>query len=353
MLQLREQFKMDQSASIIRDKAIAIGFSNCGIIKIHEVDEYREKLDQRISLFPEIKEHSLDFYEFTELNKKYNWAKSIIVCISDYNKYKLPENLEGLIGKYYLFDNRTDTDSPEFQSALDFEAYLLDQGIRFESERKFGITTLRWAAAKANLGIFRKNNFIYSENGSYLNIHAWLIDKELEIKPASSFKKCPDGCSMCIKACPTESLCSPYTMNRSSCISCLTTWEGWDLTTNEYSSRLGSWIYGCDVCQDICPFNKNRMLHKIDFPGLEKVSASVSLEKIIEMDYQELDRDIQKKFWYIPSGKLWKWKINALNAIVNNYAPKYFKVIENACSDANENVRKMAEWAMMKIADKK
>ena len=85
------------------------------------------------------------------------------------------------------------------------------------------MTALRWAALKAGLGIIRKNNFFYSDSGSWVYLEAWLIDQELTLKENTNLKNCPPNCNLCIKACRTNSLSEPYMMNRSTCISCLTT----------------------------------------------------------------------------------------------------------------------------------
>lgn len=217
------------------------------------------------------------------------------------------------------------------------------------TNRKFGVTALRWATLKAGIGIVRKNNFLYTESGSWVYLEAWIIDKELTLKVENNLKKCPPNCNICIKSCPTNSLKEPYMMNRNTCVSCLTTWEGWDLTNEEYSSEMGNWVYGCDVCQDVCPFNKNKWSEEEEFPGLEDLGTLISLEKIIEMDYEFLRNSMSFKFWYISKDDVWRWKTNAINAMLNNYNNSYDKHIDIACNDENKNVRKMAYWAKEKI----
>jgi len=98
---------------------------------------------------------------------------------------------------------------------------------------------------------------------------------------------------------------------------------------------MSNWIHGCDVCQDVWPFNH------------------ISLEKIIEMDYNSLRDVVQPKFRYIEKDKVWKWKTNALNAMVNSHKRSYDKFIDIACNDENENVRRMGEWAKRKLAPTK
>ncbi|MDQ1279416.1 MAG: hypothetical protein QG670_678, partial [Thermoproteota archaeon] len=282
--------------------------------------------------------------------KNYPWAKSVVVCIRRMGKYRIPKHLQGLIGKSYLTDSRRDTQSKDYQDSIKFETYLKEQGLQTAVNRDRGITGLRWAAYKAGLGLIRKNNFFYTANGSWIHLEAWLINKELELIEHSTLKECPASCDLCMKACPTKSLSEPYLMNRNTCVACLTSFEGLDLINEKNNHLMGAWIYGCDVCQDACPFNQTTRSDEDEFPNLKELVDHISLEKIIEMDYDYLRNVIQPRFWYIPLEKVWKWKMNALNAMLNTYKSGYEKYIDLACNDENEHVRRMAQWVKMKTA---
>ncbi|GHV80494.1 Fe-S oxidoreductase [Spirochaetia bacterium] len=332
-------------AESIRNKALELGYENCGIIPIAEVDDYTEKLDERVKRFPETKEKTENLYNFANLTKRFPWAASIVICISRYGKYHILPHLQGRIAKYYLTDSRTDEASPDYQASLAFEAYLNRIGLQTATERKFGITALRWAAIKTGLGTVRRNNFFYTpKGGSWVHMEAWLIDRELELKHRDTQKPCPKNCSLCIKACPTASLAEPYAMNRLSCVSSLTTWDGWDMPNEPHNKEIGGWIFGCDACQDACPFNNGKWVEDESFPGLDELGERISLEQIIEMDYGFLENVMAKKFWYVGKEKAYRWKINALNAMRNGYQERYAAYIEKACGDPNAEVRRMAEW---------
>ena len=92
----------DLSAQNIRDMAVSLGFESCGIIKLEALKEYEERLDERIVACPEAKPVLETLRKYAKLKENYDWAKSVIVCITRYGKYNVPESLEGLIGKYYL-----------------------------------------------------------------------------------------------------------------------------------------------------------------------------------------------------------------------------------------------------------
>lgn len=340
---------MNSLALQIKNTALAMGYEKCGIIKVSEMYDYEEKINERIDKVPETKPFYGRYYHFAHVQETYPWAKSIVVCVRRYSKYHVPEHLEGVIGKTYLFDNRIDENSEEFQDSLRFEKYMENLGLRAETERKFGVTGMRWAAMKAGLGIIRRNNFFYTENGSWLTIEAWVLDEELEYIEKSNIRPCSEKCGLCIKACPSGSLSQPYTMNPLSCVSCITTFMGRDMPNERFRKEIGDWVYGCDACQDACPMNKNRWEGNKEFPNLHGLSDKISLEKILRMDYGFLENVMQPKFWYVPKTDVWKWKVNAINAMVNNYKEEYKESIYEACNDDHEKVREMSKWAIKEL----
>ncbi|WP_297424035.1 epoxyqueuosine reductase [Clostridium sp.] len=340
---------MNSLALQIKNAALDLGFEKCGIIKVSDMYEYEEKLNERIEKIPATKPFYQRYYNFARVQNTYPWAKSIVVCVRRYAQYHVPEHLQGIIGKTYLFDSRVDKNSKDFQDSLKFERYMQEIGVKAETERKFGVTAMRWAALKAGLGVIRRNNFFYTENGSWLVLEAWVIDKELELIEEPKVKPCSEKCNLCLKACPSKALSEPYTMNPFACVSCITTFMGRDMPNEKFKKEIGDWVYGCDACQDACPMNKNRWEGNEEFPFLEELSQNISLEKILKMDYDFLQNVMQPKFWYIPKDDVWKWKVNAINAMVNNYKEKYKESIHEACNDSHEKVREMAEWAIHQL----
>lgn len=332
----------------IAAKALDLGYESCGIIPIAEMAGYADKLRERIERLPDNEAKYAPFFRFAQPQKDYPWAKSIVICVRPYGKYVMPQHLAGVIGKYYLFDGRV-TNTPGYLDSVAFETYLASLGLKVEGERRFGITALRWAAAKANLGLMRRNNFFYTVNGSWCYLEAWLIDAPLELRGNDTSPPCPQGCRRCLDACPTRSLVAPYTMSRLSCISNLTTWDGDDMLNNPYREQMGQWIFGCDACQDACPYNTGKWQEQEDFPGLAQLAEQLSLPQILLMDYDYLAKVVQPKFWYISCERLYKWKLNVLTAMHNAYQPAYYDSIKAATRDENEQVREMAHWLLKQI----
>lgn len=115
-------------------------------------------------------------------------------------------------------------------------------------------------AAKSGLGWIGKNsNLINKQRGSFFFIAELIIDIELEHDGPL-----PDycgTCTRCIDACPTEAIVAPYLVDGSKCISYLTI-ELKEQIPEEFRSKMDNWAFGCDVCQDVCPWNRFSLPHK-------------------------------------------------------------------------------------------
>jgi len=331
----------------IKNKALELGYHSCGIIKTDAVKEYAAKLEERIACFPASKPLYEPFHKYAFPQKNYEWAKSIVVCITRYGKYKIPEQIDNLIGKYYLYDYKLQNYSKEYASNVLFEAYLHDLGLKTAKELH-GITSGRWAAFKAGLGVIRKNNFLYTKHGSWVLIDTWLIDREMELIEKPDLPACPESCTKCIDTCPTCALSEPYCTDMGTCITRLT-WGMKDLVPEDLRDKMGKRIYGCDECQNVCPMNKNTWHEAEEYPQLNELAEHITLERILSMDEKTFEQVFLPKFWFIRPETSWMWKTNALRAMVNSYQLKYEKYIREACNDNHEKVREMAVWVCARL----
>ena len=327
----------------IKKKALELGYEKCGIVHIEDLNDYDTLLVERINQVPSSKRFYESQRRLTNLIQQYPWAKSVVVTVSNYGHYKVPDALKNHIGKHYIFDGRSNTECEEYSRSIEMNNYLQDLGLRTLSNRHFGVVGLRWAALKAGLGVVRKNNFFYTESGSAVVIEGWITDEDMELIETNAIPPCPQGCSICIKACPTSSLSAPFIMSPVSCVSFLTTFTARDLTIDPVGRQCGPWIYGCDTCQDVCPFNKDKWIERDELAEVSEIAKRLTPSCIMEMDEEYYVKMIQPKFFYLKPDELWKWKINTLNFIRNNYDENYRQCIINACIDENEKVRFMAE----------
>lgn len=333
---------MDTIEQMIQKKAHELGYEKCGIIPISLMDGYGEKLNERIEKIPKSKMFYQAQQRLVNVKEIYPWAKSVVVFTSHYGKYKVPEILNSRIAKAYLFDTRVDENTKEYQNNRELEKYMQELGLRVETNQKFGVVGMRWAALQAGVGIIRRNNFLYTESGSWVHLEAWVTDREMELKETNNVIPCPKSCNRCMENCPTKSLSEPYTMSPTECISFLTTFGGRDLPQEPLSKKFGNCIYGCDICQDACPMNKEKWKSQEEFPGLEELSYSLTPENILNMKEDFYREKVHPKFFYLSAEELWKWKVDVLCYMRNNYNESYKTLIISACNNENNKINEMA-----------
>jgi epoxyqueuosine reductase len=160
-----------------------------------------------------------NFRKLPKPRDKFPELKSIIVVSFSMGRYMLPKPLQNLIGKHYLIDLRNNPLSPEQLKVIDFSSFLEKSGVRSLHDEIHGVAPIRRAAQEAGLGRIRKNNFFYTENGSWNAVYAWLIDKELEWIETVNPPPCSESCRKRQDSCPTRSLCDPFTINMTVCVS--------------------------------------------------------------------------------------------------------------------------------------
>ena len=111
----------------------------------------------------------------------------------------------------------------------------------------------RAVAERAGVGWFGKNTNILTSQGSWMLLAQ--IITTLELQPDEPLKKTCGACTACIEACPTGAIVAPYVLDNSRCISYLTI-ENRGAIPPELRPLIGDWIFGCDICQDVCPVNR-------------------------------------------------------------------------------------------------
>lgn len=143
-------------------------------------------------------------------------------------------------------------------------------------------------AAKSGLGWIGKNsNLITQKVGSFYFIAELVIDLELDYDQATT-DHC-GTCTACIDACPTQAIVSPYVVDGSKCISYFTI-ELKEAIPMEMKGKFDDWAFGCDVCQDVCPWNKFSKAHNEPL-----FSAKPELISMSKKDWEEITEDTFKK----------------------------------------------------------
>ena len=328
----------------IKAKAMDLGYVKCGIIPADSFDEFLNEIDKRSGLFPKTK----SYYDiFRGMSTPPKDAKSIIVCTQRLNKYKVPKELEPLYGKMYLFDARVSY-TEEYRINDMFVTFIKMLGIRIIE----GGVPDRWAGAKAGIGKFGRNNFLYDdEHGSYVVIQTWIVDKELEydITPQDIvLSTCNDGCHKCIEACPTKALSGELLMDAGKCI-CRVQFDEEDALSDELKEDMGVWVYGCDACQDVCPANQNKFNEAAEYPLLSEFEDLMRPENILIMTEDTYRNVFNPRFWYAGEENLWLWKCNALRMMINSGNKKYNTLIKQSVANKDERISAMAKWGCDKL----
>ncbi len=145
-------------------------------------------------------------------------------------------------------------------------------------------------AAKGGLGWIGKNsNLITQKVGSFYFIAELIIDLELEYDHATT-DHC-GTCTACIDSCPTDAIVSPYVVDGSKCISYFTI----ELKENlpfEMKGKFDDWIFGCDVCQDVCPWNRFSKPHKEPL-----FNPNTELFSFTKKDWEEITDEVFKNIF--------------------------------------------------------
>ncbi|MFM8243834.1 MAG: tRNA epoxyqueuosine(34) reductase QueG [Crocinitomicaceae bacterium] len=145
-------------------------------------------------------------------------------------------------------------------------------------------------AEKSGLGWIGKNsNLIHPKEGSFFFIAELIVD--IDITPDGPIKDYCGTCTRCIDACPTDAKVEPYVVRGDKCISYLTIELKDEILPNEFKGKMDNWAFGCDICQDVCPWNRfSKPTTEPRFQPNEKLLNLTSLEweQLTEETFHEL-----------------------------------------------------------------
>jgi epoxyqueuosine reductase len=334
----------------IERRAKDLGFGKLGVIRPQAMEGYVQRLIERMARVPNGEKLHRALLELFDVRRAYPWARSVVISYADNNRYYLPSVAARHYGQHFLTDNRYNLTAPAHQMILALTRFMEELGLKTSWNEHPGVTGLRWAAQEAGLGVIRRNNFFYTrESGSYVALIGWVTDRDMSLIHQTEDEPCPPDCDLCFKACPTGSLSAPFTMNMATCVSSLNSYTDSTVIDDDQANRLtGSWLYGCDLCQDSCPFNKEAASAEPaeEFPGLERLSSLMAPEVIAELRYEELNELIRPKFFYINGESLWRWRLNAINVMLNTRSEESVRVFKRLLDDPYDIVRRRARSAL-------
>lgn len=246
--------------SIIKQEAKRLGFLSCGISKAGFLEEDAPRLENWLKQ----NQHGTMDYMADYFDKRLDPtllvpdSKSVISLLLNYYPPDFQVEDSYKISKYAY--------GKDYHSVLKKKLKKLLRAIRTEIGDVSGRAFMDFApvmekswAAKSGLGWVGKNaNLITQKTGSFYFIAELILDLELEYDNPTT-DHC-GSCTACIDACPTQAIVAPYVVDGSKCISYYTI-ELKENIPQEMKGKLDDWMFGCDVCQDVCPWNRFSKAH--------------------------------------------------------------------------------------------
>lgn len=286
LMQMTQQQKYTHQ---IKEEAKRLGFLSCGISKAGFLEEEAPRLEKWLKN----NSHGEMSYMENHFDKRLDPtilvpdSKSVVSLLLNYFPETSQEEDTYKISKYAYGKDYHDV----IKSKLQELTHFINTEIGEVNGRAFvdsaPVLDKAWAA-KSGLGWIGKNsNLITQGVGSFYFIAELIIDLELEYDSVTT-DHC-GTCTACLDACPTQAITEPYVVDGSKCISYFTI-ELKNELPNTMKGHFDDWMFGCDVCQDVCPWNKFSKPHSEPLfnPNPEILSMT-------KKDWEEITEDVFKK----------------------------------------------------------
>jgi epoxyqueuosine reductase len=242
---------------LVKSIAKGLGFDYCGIAKAGKLDEDARRLEQWLNKNRQgnMEYMSRNFEKRIDPTVLMPGAKSVITLLLNYYPEQKQSSLENKISKYAYGNDYHEVIKNKLHEFL----YLLREKIGIIEGRVFidsaPVLERAWAK-KAGLGWVGKNgNLITKKSGSFFFIATLIVDLALEYDISAEFDHC-GTCTKCIDACPTEAILPNKEVDGSKCISYFTIELKDALIPETMKGKFDNWMFGCDTCQDVCPWNR-------------------------------------------------------------------------------------------------
>ena len=331
-------------AKEIKRYAKSIGIDEVKITTAASFPDLKEFLERLAAKDYLSKFVNRDFELITDPKKILPTAKSVIVCAISYHIEEDNNNLaaqpRGKLARFARIKDYHDLLGEKLASLVQF----LDSEVKGLEAKSFvdtGPALDRALAKRAGLGWQGKNcSIIHPEYGSWLSIGGIITNLELEADGPLA-EQCGD-CQRCIEACPTGALREGYILDAQRCLGYITLSKGY--IPEEYRRKMGNRVWGCDSCQEVCPYNQQvKEGQGRDFQ-LQHLAAYPELEYLLKLSNQEF---VEK---FAETAMDWRGKRpikrNAAIALGNLKEQESIQVLVNALADPQAVVRGHVAWAL-------
>ncbi len=373
---------MDALAQKIAQKAHSLGFDRVGIVPARpgrRLDAYLRWVAAEMNGRMGYMARSDRVARRQDLNVILPGAQSIICVGLDYHTFKLPDKIandpgRGRISNYAWNVDYHDVMTPRLVELADWLRAAMGGGAASKVYVDTGAILERDHAESAGLGFTGKNTMlIHPRRGSYFFLGEILITSKIDdlglkieavgaessIINHQSFPSC-GSCCRCLDACPTNAFPQPYVLDARRCISYLTIeLKGW--IPRELRPYLHNWVYGCDICQAVCPFNRfakptgevtfypRGQLHNSQFTihNSQFDIVAPSLLDLLALD----DTTFSERFAHSPIKRIKRARLvrNACVAAGNWGSETAVPPLITLLSDSEPLVRGHAAWALRQI----
>ena len=279
----------EKYSQIIKAESKRLGFLSCGISKAGFLEQEAPRLENWLNN----QMNGQMIYMENHFDKRLNPtllvddAKSVISLLLNYYPSEIQNENSYKISKYAYGQDYHHVIKEKLKELLHF----IQSEIGEVSGRAFvdsaPVLDKAWAA-KSGLGWVGKNsNLITQKVGSFYFIAELIIDLELEYDTPTT-DHC-GSCTACLDACPTEAIVAPYVVDGSKCVSYFTI-ELKDNLPQEMKGKFDDWMFGCDVCQDVCPWNRFSKPHNEPL-----FQANPDILNFSKADWEEITVDTFQK----------------------------------------------------------
>ncbi len=263
----------DANSKWLREQTRLLGFDFCGIAKAEFLEDDARRLEKWLhnNMHGKMQYMENHFDLRTNPSLLVPGAKSVVTLLCNYFPAEYQNNNAPKIAKY-AYGN-------DYHEVIRSKLKVLLQKMKTEIGEVNGrgfvdsapVLERAWAT-KSGLGWVGKNgNLINKQSGSFFFIATLIIDLELEYDDAFAKDYC-GSCTRCIDACPTEAILDSKVVDGSKCISYFTIELKDALLPDDMKNKFSNWMFGCDVCQDVCPWNRfSKPNSEIQFTPLPQI----------------------------------------------------------------------------------
>lgn len=289
---------------MIKAEALRLGFEACGIAKAVPLDDDARRLELWLNKGHHGKMQYMEnhFDLRTDPRKLVPGAKSVITMMLNYYPEAQQQPEAPKIAKYAW--------GTDYHYVIRDKLNLLLQYIRENIGEVDGrgfvdsapVLERTWAQ-RSGLGWIGKNaNLLNKQNGSFFFLATVICDLQLEYDNPFATDHC-GTCTRCLDACPTEAITAPGVVDGSKCISYFTIELKDALIPGEYHDKMQGWMFGCDVCQDVCPWNRFSKPHQE--PAFTPIPEILNLSTA---EWQQMTDEAFRKIFKNSPLKRSKWQ---------------------------------------------